>query len=327
MSKPDRVPDDSDAGPHAGTRRRAAPARGFGGARRPGPRAGGARARERIERVRVPQPRDPVAVIRRQSRLFTAVFVGTAVLLGLVIVLQTPAVRVDGAAAREGRPRADLHPGGRRPALDVSSRDKQTVINSEVAIMRAEPVIAGVVESVGMANLYPDLGEELAASADDPEAQRANDVLEAKAVAAAARSARRARAAGGGHAAGELPPPRREDRQGHRELADRPVHRGASRCVQRARGGPLPRRAGNATIARASRAAEGELREFELAHPVVRRGVAPGCAREAPRGAARPDRRDSTPSSPRSGSLRSATAARSPTHSASGSRSSSRPRR
>ena len=121
-------------------------------------------------------------MVRRQLRLFTAVFVGSAVLLGLVIVMQTPQFESTALLlVKVGRELIYTPEVGDQPSM--SSRDKATVINSEVAIMRAEPVIAGVVKSVGMASLYPDLGEELAASADDPEAQSANDILEAKAVA------------------------------------------------------------------------------------------------------------------------------------------------
>ena len=47
--------------------------------------------------------------------------------------------------------------------------------------MRAEPVIKGVVKSVGLANLYPDLGEELADSAEEPDLAHVQESLEAKA--------------------------------------------------------------------------------------------------------------------------------------------------
>ena len=179
MSKPYRVPDDSmpvrTPGLADALRRLADSAEIAGPV--PYRRRGSSRSIDEFD-FRI---REILAVIRRQSRLFTAVFIGAAVLLGLVIVLQTPQFESTALLlVKVGRELIYTPEVGDQPS--ISSRDKTTVINSEVAIMRAEPVIAGVIQSVGMANIYPDLGEELAASADDPEAQRANDVLEAKAV-------------------------------------------------------------------------------------------------------------------------------------------------
>src|SRR5687767_9289582 len=125
--------------------------------------------------------RELSAIARRQSRVFAAVFIATTLLLGGVILLQTPQFESTALLlVKVGRELIYTPEVGDQPS--VSSRDKQTVINSEVAIMRAEPVIAGVAKSVGMANLYPDLGEELAASAGAADAQHTSDVLESKAV-------------------------------------------------------------------------------------------------------------------------------------------------
>jgi uncharacterized protein involved in exopolysaccharide biosynthesis len=141
-------------------------------------RRGGSRTVEEFEF----RAREIFSVIRRQSRLFTAVFLGATLLLGFLIVMQTPQFESTALLlVKVGRELMYTPQVGDQPSM--SSRDKATVINSEVAIMRAEPVIAGVVKSVGMAKLYPDLGEELAASAGDADAQHTNDVLEAKAVA------------------------------------------------------------------------------------------------------------------------------------------------
>lgn len=182
MSEPDRVPEDSSMPVRtpglADALRRLAATPGSPLPPPPGWRR--RRTSRTIEEFEF-RVREIFAVIRRQARLFTAVFIGAAVLLGLVIVLQTPQFESTALLlVKVGRELIYTPEVGDQPS--ISSRDKQTVINSEVAIMRAEPVIAGVVRSVGLANLYPDLGEEFAASAGDPEAQHTNDVLEAKAV-------------------------------------------------------------------------------------------------------------------------------------------------
>src|SRR5688572_10530449 len=118
--------------------------------------------------------REITAVIRRQSRLFAAVFIATSVLLGLAIVLQTPQFESTALLlVKVGRELIYTPQVGDQPS--ISSRDKQTVINSEVAIMRAEPVVLGVVKSVGLEKLYPDLGEAML-PASDPDAQHTNDV-------------------------------------------------------------------------------------------------------------------------------------------------------
>jgi len=179
MSNPNRVPDDS------------MPVRtpGLADALRrladtPGPaglplyrRRRGSRTVDEFE-FRV---REIYASFVRQKRLFAAVFLATAVLLGAAVVLQTPQFESTALLlVKVGRELIYTPEVGDQAS--VSSRDKATVINSELAIMRAEPVLAAVVKSVGLAKIYPDLGEELAASAGDPELANAGDVLEAKAV-------------------------------------------------------------------------------------------------------------------------------------------------
>jgi uncharacterized protein involved in exopolysaccharide biosynthesis len=101
--------------------------------------------------------RELYAIFLRQKRVFAAVFLGTVVLLGLVLVLQTPQFESTALLlVKVGRELIYTPEVGDQPS--VSSRDKTTVINSELAIMRAEPVIAGVVKSIGLANLYPISG-------------------------------------------------------------------------------------------------------------------------------------------------------------------------
>jgi uncharacterized protein involved in exopolysaccharide biosynthesis len=48
--------------------------------------------------------------------------------------------------------------------------------------MRSEPVVAAVVSSVGLANLYPDLGEQAAEVTGEPDAEHTVSVLQAKAA-------------------------------------------------------------------------------------------------------------------------------------------------
>jgi len=126
--------------------------------------------------------RDGYGLIRRQSRLFSAVFGGVALLLGLTVALQTPQFESTALVlVKVGRELIYTPQVGEQP--DVSSRDKQTVINSELAIIRSEPVIAGAVTTVGLASLFPELGEELAAlPAGDPETARIGATLHALAA-------------------------------------------------------------------------------------------------------------------------------------------------
>ena len=178
MSKPDRVPQESMPVRTPGLAdalRRLANTPGPAGP--PPRRRPPSRTVEELEA----RARDIYTVVRRQSRVFTAIFLATTVLLGGVILLQTPQFESTALLlVKVGRELIYTPQVGEKPSM--SSRDKTTVINSELAIMRAEPVIAGVVNSVGMEKLYPDLGEELAASAGESDAERVKDVLEAKAT-------------------------------------------------------------------------------------------------------------------------------------------------
>ena len=126
--------------------------------------------------------KDIYSLIQRQSRLFTAVFAATAVVLGLFVALQTPVFESTALLlVKVGRELIYTPEVGDQKAM--ASRDKQTVINSELAIMRSEPVVASVVSTVGLDKLYPDLAEQLPAASEDPEAQQAAALLLSKAVA------------------------------------------------------------------------------------------------------------------------------------------------
>jgi uncharacterized protein involved in exopolysaccharide biosynthesis len=121
------------------------------------------------------------AVVKRQTQLFAAVFIGVAVVLGFLLAIQTPQFEsIALLLVKVGRELVYTPQVGEQPAM--SSRDKQTVINSELAIMRSEPVIASAVTQVGMEKLYPDLGERLTEAASDPEAERVAAALHSKAA-------------------------------------------------------------------------------------------------------------------------------------------------
>ena len=126
--------------------------------------------------------KDIYSLVQRQSRLFTVVFAGTAILMGALVAMQTPVFESTALLlVKVGRELIYTPQVGDQKAM--ASRDKQTVINSELAIMRSEPVIASVVSGVGLDKLYPDLAEQLPAASEDPAAQQAAAVIQAKAVA------------------------------------------------------------------------------------------------------------------------------------------------
>jgi uncharacterized protein involved in exopolysaccharide biosynthesis len=151
------------------------------------PQAGGPAPRSRMRRPTSrsiedleARARELLAVVRRQSRPFAAVFFATLFVLGAVIALQTPQFESTALLMLKiGRELIYTPEVGDQPA--IASRDKQTVVNSELAIMRSEPVVAGVVTTVGLANLYPDLGEALAEANGDPEAEQIAASLQAQA--------------------------------------------------------------------------------------------------------------------------------------------------
>src|SRR5262249_46832083 len=107
--------------------------------------------------------REVYALVRRQFRLFVSVFVGVALVLGLLVVLQTPQFESTALLlVKVGRELIYTPEVGDQRA--VAANDKQTIINSELSIMRSEPVIASAVATVGLANLYPDLDEQITAA-------------------------------------------------------------------------------------------------------------------------------------------------------------------
>jgi uncharacterized protein involved in exopolysaccharide biosynthesis len=133
--------------------------------------------------ARVPQPgfeqlreiiQRTIHELRRQRRAFLAVSGAIALLLGLAIALQTPLYRSTSLMLLKfGRELVY------QPEIGVeqtfAARDRQTVINSELAILRSQAVLEGAVREIGVEKVYPNLAEELATARR--EAQGAQESL------------------------------------------------------------------------------------------------------------------------------------------------------
>src|SRR5262245_4904084 len=163
MSNPDPLPKDPNPMPVrtpglADALRRLAGDSRPGGGLVPTPRRGAPSRFRSVDRVEN-HVREFYGVVRRQTRVFTAVFVAVASVLALLVALQTPTFESSALLlVKVGRELVYTPQVGEPKAVTPSMRDKATVINSEIAIMRSQPVLAGVVESVGLTPLYPDLG-------------------------------------------------------------------------------------------------------------------------------------------------------------------------
>lgn len=108
------------------------------------------------------QLRDVVAslfdVVMRKRRVFFLVAGGLFLVSSLAIMMQTPLYSSTAQMmVKVGRELVYQPEVGSNKA--VVARGTETVINSELAILRSQPVVEGVVERVGMATLYPDLVE------------------------------------------------------------------------------------------------------------------------------------------------------------------------
>ena len=104
--------------------------------------------------------------LRRKRRVFFVVAGGLFVLSSLAIVMQTPLYSSTAQMmVKVGRELVYQPEVGSNKA--VVSRGTQTVINSELAILRSQPVVEGVVERVGLATLYPDLVDAWEAGANE----------------------------------------------------------------------------------------------------------------------------------------------------------------
>ncbi len=99
-------------------------------------------------------------LLQRQRGVFFAISALTGTGLLLAVLLQTPIYEATSLLlVKFGREVVYQPEVGGDKAL--SNRDKETVMNSELAILRSRPVMRKVVEAVGISVLYPDLGATL----------------------------------------------------------------------------------------------------------------------------------------------------------------------
>jgi uncharacterized protein involved in exopolysaccharide biosynthesis len=100
--------------------------------------------------------REIAAAIRRRWRLALAVFALTLGAVTVVTFLQTPIYESTATLlvklGREFFYRSEV---GEREVF--ANRDRESVLNSELQILRSQDVVDGVIRSIGVATLYPDL--------------------------------------------------------------------------------------------------------------------------------------------------------------------------
>jgi len=133
---------------------------------RDGPDAGpGDAARPGIEQLG-DIVREGVAVLDRQRRGFFFAGGGLAVLLLAAIALQTPVYESTSLLlVKFGRELVYQPEVGADQTF--APRDKASVINSELAIVRSRPVLQGAVRAVGLEAVYPDLAAMLPPADDE----------------------------------------------------------------------------------------------------------------------------------------------------------------
>ncbi len=127
---------------------------------------------------------ESIDVLRRRRRSFGSIFGVVAALLVLIVLIQTPIYESTALmlvkVGRELVYKADIG----ADASSFSTRDKDAVINSELAILRSQPVVEGVVRSISVDQLYPSLAEALedakAARPEGEEESAAEAVLYAR---------------------------------------------------------------------------------------------------------------------------------------------------
>jgi uncharacterized protein involved in exopolysaccharide biosynthesis len=103
-----------------------------------------------------------VSMFRRQLRVLVVSATATVLLLGLVLALQTPLFESTALLlVKFGRELIYQPEVGDGQAF--TQRDKQAILNSELAILLSQPVMEGVIGNVGLEALYPDLAEREAA--------------------------------------------------------------------------------------------------------------------------------------------------------------------
>jgi uncharacterized protein involved in exopolysaccharide biosynthesis len=126
-----------------------------------------------------------MGMLRRRRRVFYTVFGSVTALLSLTILSQATLYEATALmlvkVGREVVPQADV--GAEQ---SFAERDRTSVINSELAILRSQPVLLGVVREIGLDVLFPDLSEGLilarAARVDASEESREEQILMARAA-------------------------------------------------------------------------------------------------------------------------------------------------
>ena len=115
---------------------------------------------------------DAYALVFRRRRVFAVVSGATGALLLLFILLQTPLYEATSLMlVKFGRELVYKSEVGTDQT--ITARDKETMINSELAILHSRPVLLQVVRTVGLTELYPDLAVAVEAAesesgTDDP---------------------------------------------------------------------------------------------------------------------------------------------------------------
>jgi uncharacterized protein involved in exopolysaccharide biosynthesis len=103
-----------------------------------------------------------IAMFRRQRRVLAVSATSVAALLALILALQTPLFESTALLlVKFGRELIYQPEVGEGQAF--TQRDKQAILNSELAILLSQPVMEGVIRDVGFESLYPDLAEREAA--------------------------------------------------------------------------------------------------------------------------------------------------------------------
>jgi uncharacterized protein involved in exopolysaccharide biosynthesis len=115
------------------------------------------------------------AALKRQRRVLAASILAVTAALGLLLATQTPLYESTALLlVKFGREVMYQPEVGESPQA-FTQRDKQAVLNSELAILLSQPVMEGVARDVGLPRLYSDLGEREAdlqaanSEAADPE--------------------------------------------------------------------------------------------------------------------------------------------------------------
>jgi len=122
---------------------------------------------------------DSVELLKRQKKVFFCVAGGLASVLSLFILVQTPLYESTALMlVKIGRELVYQQQIGAEQSF--ASRNNQTVINSELAILRSLPVLEGVVRATGVEVLYPELGDALLAARaarTDPNVETRDETL------------------------------------------------------------------------------------------------------------------------------------------------------